>query len=491
MSSKIPPAGLQFQSGPQQQISQRLIMSAHMQQALRLLQIPLQDLEPFIEEQVVQNPLLEISRDEEIPSLEEEIEDQSLQETVEQEVNIDDKDLAILSRLEEDFREHFAESEPAPIKRTSSEDKLKSFLEQSICAKTSLQDQLIQQAHDSFETEEEIKIAKILIGYIDEFGFLSTPLCEICTLHQLEEIETQKILEEIQTFEPYGVGAPSIQESLLIQLRCLKKEQTLAYLIVRDHYDLLLHNHIPQMQKKLGCSYDSIQDAIEKDIAKLDLHPGTHFSSQSAQAIIPDVTIKQENEKLVVEVEREYIPSLRLNPRYLRMLNDPDSTPDIKRFLQHHLFSAKWLVRNLQQRFSTLELIAQSLAEKQYDFFTKPDGKLVPLIMKTLADELNVHESTIARTVSNKYLNSPRGLFPLRTFFTNKYVAENGEDLSSTTVKQAILDLIEKEERSRPLSDEKISQLLKQKGISCARRTVAKYRFILQLGSAHQRKKFS
>lgn len=493
MSEKTQAPSPQLQTGAKQQLhlAQRLIMSAHMQQAIRLLQLPLQELEPFIEEQVVQNPLLEIASNEEEEEGENETEfSQEKEENEENEVSISDKDLTILSHLEEDFRDHFAESESTPIKRSSDEDKLKTYLEQSIYVDPNLREQLLRQSHDSFETEKELEIAEILIGYIDEYGFLKTPLSEICTLHHLLENEVQQVLNEIQTFEPFGVGASTIQESLLIQLRCLHKEHTIAYQIVRDYYEQLLHNHIPVIQKQLKCSYEEIQQAIEKDIAKLDLHPGTHFSSEPTRAIIPDVTLRQENDQLIVEVERDSLPSLRLNSRYFKMLNDPEASVETKHFVKHHLLSARWLVRNLQQRFSTIERIAQALADKQYDFFTKPDGQLVPLTMKTLADELNVHESTIARTVSNKYIYSPRGLFPLRAFFTTRYVSEEGEDLSASTVKQAILDLISKEDKKHPLSDEKISLLLKQKGISCARRTVAKYRLMLQIGNTQQRRKF-
>lgn len=494
MSANTQNPNIQLQTAPkaEQHLAQRLIMSAHMQQAIRLLQLPLQELEPFIEEQVVLNPLLEIENDEDEDdddSAAEEGEVEANQEE-EQEVAISDQDLSILNRLEEDIRDHFAESEPAPIKRSSEEDKLKTYLEQSICAEPTLQEQLIRQAHESFASSKEIEMAEILIGYIDEFGFLKTPLSEICSLHHLPEKELQHILTEIQTFEPYGVGASTIQESLLIQLRCLHKEHTLAYQIVSNYYEQLLHNHIPLIQKRLKCSYEEIQEAIEKDIAKLDLHPGTHFSAQPTRTIIPDVTLRQENDRLIVEVERDYAPSLRVNLRYLKMLNDPEVPNETKHFVKHHFFSARWLMRNLQQRYSTIERIAQSLADKQYDFFTKPDGQLVPLTMKTLADELNLHESTIARTVSNKYIYTPRGLFPLRSFFTSKYVSEEGEDLSAATVKQAILDLIAKEDKRHPLSDEKISLLLKQQGIPCARRTVAKYRTILRMGNTQQRRKF-
>lgn len=492
MSAKSNIPSVHLDAGPKQQqhLAQRLIMSAQMQQAIHLLQLPLQELDTFIEEQVVLNPILEIAEQEGEEA--DDGEDQTpQQEESEAEVTISDQDLSILNRLEEDWREHFAQDESMPARRTSEEDKLKTYLEQSICADRSLNEQLLYQAHDTFDTPKELEIAEIVIGYIDEFGFLKTPLVEICLLHHLEEEEVKKILQQIQTFEPHGVGASSIQDSLLIQLHCQQKEHTLAYQIVRDHYDDLLHNHIPLMQKQLKCTFEEIEEAIERDIAKLDLHPGRQFSSgRASQAIIPDVTLRQENEKLLVEVERDTIPSLRLNLRYLNMLKEPSISNETKHFIKHHLFSARWLMRNLQQRYSTLERIAQSLAQRQYEFFTQADGQLVPLTMKMLADELNVHESTIARTVANKYLNSPRGIFPLRAFFTNKYVSEEGDDLSSSTVKQAILALIEEEDKKRPLSDEKISKLLKQKGISCARRTVAKYRMALQIGNTQQRKKF-
>ncbi len=485
------PPALQLQAEQKQalNLTQRLIMSAHMQQAIRLLQLPLLELQPFIEEQIVLNPILEMGNEEDEIEVhnEEEQADQVAEE--EQEVTISDQDLTILSRLEDEWRDHFAESEP-PIKRSAEEEKLKAYLEQSIHTPPNLRDQLLRESHDSFESVEEFNIAEILIGYIDEFGFLKTPLTEICLFHHFEEEAVKRVLRVIQTFEPYGVGAATIQESLLIQLRCLRKEHTLAYRIIQDHYDHLLHNHIPLIQKQLQCSYEDIQQAIEQDIAKLDLHPGAHLSSQSLRPLIPDVTLRQENERLIVDVERDYIKPLRLNHRYLKMLEDEAVSSDTKHFIKHHLFSARWLVRNLQQRYSTLERIAQSLAERQYAFFTQPNGQLMPLTMKMLADELNVHESTIARTVSNKYIYSPRGLYPLRAFFTNKYVSEEGKDLSSTTVKQTILDLIQNEDKNRPLSDEKISALLKQKGIPCARRTVAKYRFMLQIGNTQQRKKF-
>lgn len=484
---EVSSVNMQMQANQQLNLSQRLIMSAHMQQALKLLQLPMMELEPFIEEQVIQNPILEITNESEqfelVPS------ETSGSGDEEREVTISEEDLSILGRLEDDWQDHFS-SDTVPVKRSAEEEKLKAFRENSIYSQVSLQEHLIQQAHDSFETPRELEVAELLIGYIDSFGFLNNPLREIALLHGYEEQELAIVLKEIQTFEPYGIGGATVQESLLIQLKCLGKEGTLAWKIIKDYYEELLHNHLPIIMKKEGCTYAELHEVIEKEIAPLDLHPGTFFSNQPVQVIVPDVTIRQENEKLIVEVDRERLPALKLNRKYLKILRNPESSPETIQFLKRHLFSAKWLMRNLQQRYSTIERITTVLVEKQAKFFLDIEGELEPLTMKAVADELNLHESTIARTVANKYVNSPRGIFPLRSFFTNKYLTDSGEVLSSKTVKDAMMRILEGEDKCHPLSDAKISNLLKKEGITCARRTVAKYRLAYQIGNTQQRKKY-
>lgn len=477
------------------QVTQRLIMSQYMQQAIHLLQAPLVDLRSFIEEQVTANPLLDTFEEHDQEEDKEEFsltvpEEERANQDFETEISISDQDFAVLKRLDEEFYDYVNEGQSLNLKRTSEEDKLKNYLDHSICADVTLYDHLMQQARDSFESERDLEAVKILIGYMDESGLLKTPLNEIAYFHGLSEADLEKVLIEIQTFEPYGVGAPTIRESLLIQLQCLNKKETLAYQIIEQCYDHLLHNRIPLIAKKLRQPVEFIQNAIARDIVKLNLHPGQHFRLQKTQFIIPDVNLRQEGEHLIVEVNRDYAPTLRLNHRYLKMLEDPGVSPTTKSFIKQHIFSARWLARNLQQRYSTVERIAAALANKQYEFFTNPEGKLVPLTMKALAQELNLHESTIARTVSNKYLNSPRGLMALRAFFTHGYQSEKGEDLSAQTIRDAILNIITQEDKLKPLSDESISKLLKEKGMACARRTVAKYRTMLNLGNMLQRKKF-
>ncbi|MBA3721280.1 MAG: RNA polymerase factor sigma-54 [Parachlamydiaceae bacterium] len=486
--------GLDLQMQSKQSLAQRLIMSAHMQQAIRLLQVPLLEIEAFVEEQVSQNPILEVTdsdatiRDSKEISHEKKEKESSVSE--EKELVIDEKDFTILKHLDEEYKDFFEESGNFQGKKSPDEERYKSYLESSIQAETNLYAQLIQEAHESFQDPLDLEAAELIIGYVDECGFIDTSMNEIAILHNLDLERVNHVLKEIQSFEPFGVGASSIKESLLIQLRCLKKEQTLAYRIIQDHYEDLLNNRIPIIHKALKCTVEDIQYAIDHDIAPLDLHPGTQFSLRKNQPLIPDVSLREEAGELIVEINRDYTPNLRLNKQYLKMLEDPNATTETKSFIRHHVFSARWLMKNLQQRYSTIERIAESLAKRQREFFLQPDGKLVPLTMKTLAEELNVHESTIARTVSYKYIDCPRGLIPLRSFFTTEYIADNGDLLSSKTVQQAILDVIKNEDKNHPYSDEKISSLLKEKGIPCARRTVAKYRGVLSVGNTLQRKKF-
>lgn len=472
---------------------QRLIMTPQMQQAILLLQMPIMELTAIVEAELEQNPILNpLQEDEEengeIEQLELETKEieQQIDRDPEKELNFDEQSFEIMRQIEEDF---FAENEPHAIKRNSEEEKLKVYLENSILFEKSLFETLMQQAHETFESKEERLMAENIIGNLDQNGFLKTSLEEIAQLGSFKKDQLKAILDKIKTFEPHGVGAETLQESLLIQLKCKSQEETLAFRIVQLHFEDLLQNHIPVIIKSLNCSSEEVTTAVEQ-IAKLNLHPGTQYSLQPVQYIVPDVTIRLENDHLGISVNDDYLPSLHLNLRYMKMLKDPATAPDVREFIIGKLMSAKWLIRNIFQRNDTIEKIALYLAKHQKDFFLSPQGKLIPLTMKMIAEELNLHESTIARAVSNKYINSPRGLYPLRYFFSTGYVDEKGADISAKTVQDVLREVIENEDKSSPYSDEEISAELKKRGISCARRTIAKYRVELNFGNAHQRKKF-
>lgn len=475
---------------------QRLIMSPQMQQAITILQMPIIELSEKLEAEIAENPILESSSEDSpenrlLEEAEESWKEVSEEQefTPEQELRFDDHNFEILKRIDDDFRDYLGDGH-SYIKRTNEEEKLKSFMENSLSGQTTLFGHLMMQARETFSTESEQAMAEAIIGNFDHSGFFEESLAELALLNNFDEKELTHVLEEIQHFEPFGIGARNLQESLMFQLKGRGKEDTIAYRIIAEHYEDLLHNRIPQIQKALGCSSKEVMQAVENEIAKLELHPSSSFNSSITVTIVPDATVYQEEDKLVVSINDDPLPQLCFNRRYLRMLDDPSQPLETRNFIKQKILSAQWFFQNIHQRNSTLERIAQSLAKRQYSFFSQPNGQLVPLTMKMLAEELSLHESTIARAVANKYLHTPRGLFPLRFFFTNAYQSKEGEDLSSATVREKLQALIKSEDKQKPLSDEALSIMLQAQGISCARRTIAKYRRALEIGNAHQRKKF-
>lgn len=476
---------------------QRLMMSPQMQQALRFLQMPILELAAKLESEVEQNPLLEIEETEEsfeLEILEEETTemDQDTDTPVEKELSFEENSFEILRQLDEEFRDYFTDSESHFFKRNIEEDKIKTFQENSVCAHPTLHESLMRQAKEILDISEEIEMAEAIIGNFDSAGFLSTSLEEIAYSNNWEIEKLKKLLHQIQNFEPSGIGARDLRESLLIQLRHQNKMKHLSFKMIEKCYDDLLHNRIPHICKIFHCSAEDILKAIRDDICKLDFHPGNFYQQQpSQQYITPDVSIRLENQQLIVSTNDAILPTLRLNSRYLRMLENESLSDEVKEFIRHRLLSAKWLIRSIDQRNETIEKIARAICEKQRDYILNPHGKLTPMAMKDLAEELNLHESTVARAIANKYIDCPRGLLSLRSFFSHAYIDREGKGISSKTVQDVLIEIIKNENKNKPLSDEEISKEMKMQGITCARRTIAKYRSLLHLGTAQQRKKFN
>ncbi len=468
--------------------AQRLMMLPQMQQAIQMLQAPVMELSQMIELEIQQNPILDYAEPD--PSADEDWERDTSDDHV-SEVSFDEDDFAILQHLDEDYRDHFAQNADFTERHSMEEDKRCNYAESLIPSTPKLYEYLMIQSYETFETPEQLRLANVLCGSLDDTGLLTTPMAEIAALNGTSLESLEEVLRTIQSFEPPGVGARDLREAFLIQLERQGKSATRAYQIVQNYFEDLLHKRIVNIARGLHCSTGEISQAIESDIATLDLHPGTDFSQALPQAIVPDAVVKQEGEQLIVEVNEDPIVPLKVNSGYLRMLNDDALPEETRNFIRNKLASVKWLQRSVQQRNETIQRVITSITRRQAEFFLNPEGQLVPLTMKILADELEVHESTIARTVANKYIDSPRGLLPLRSFFTNAYTNEQGKELSSSTVREVLQQIIAGEDKMRPLSDEAISNLISKKGIQCARRTVAKYRVELNIGNAQQRREYS
>lgn len=461
--------------------NQLLMMLPQMQQAITLLQSPILELSQTINLEIDRNPLIEI--------VEEVAEERLAEQGDPEEVSIDHNDFEILKRLDEEYHDFFNQNEVKP-RVTRKDEELKTFLDSSVVAPETLFHFLQVQVQESFETDREKKLAELIIGSLDEAGLLKAPLKELAVLGDSDEKEMARILAVIQDFEPYGVGARSIQECLLIQLKKYGKQGTYAERIIKECYDDLIHNKIPAIQKKLKIPPSDIRRIIETEIAQLDLHPGTVFSSMNESYIVPEAEIVQEGKELAVRINEESIPRLRLNHKYVKMLDQKNLSSETREFIYQHMMAAKWLMKNVYQRNETIKRILEYLIEKQKDYLVDPKGQLQPMYMLEVAEALDVHESTVARAVANKYIYTPRGMVSLRSMFTFSYKKPDGSQVSAHTVRKAIEQIIQEEDKQKPLSDQKISEKLEDLGMPCARRTISKYRQELNIGNTQQRRRY-
>lgn len=484
---------LKLSLAPAQRLQQmqHLMLLPKMQQALMLLQLPIAELEEVLDAEIAQNPLLEWDLAEDGDANGEEGEETlPLELSAEQPLSFDDSTVGAC----DDFFEEMADlyDEKRCFQSNEEIEGHSAFLENSAKEESSLFSHLLKQAIETFDAPGDRLIAEALIGNLDERGFLTVPLDEIASMLKCDLADLKRVLEAIRTFHPCGVGARGLQESLLIQLQCRGKGSTLAFEIVSNHYDDLLHNRIPAIKKALSCSLDDVRSAIFDEIVKLDLRPGAAVTSSSSIGYLkPDVTIYIEGEELKVASSQDALPQLRFNGRYLTMLKDDSLSAEDRDFISSKIKAARWLWRTLCQRKSTIERIAESLAKLQSEFFLSPQGNLQPLTMMKVAADLNLNESTVTRAVANKYMATPRGIFPLRFFFSQGILHSGQDAMSNNTAKELLMDLLAKEDKRRPLSDQDLSLLMETQGIRCARRTIAKYRISLNVGSAQQRRRFS
>lgn len=472
---------------------QALMISQDMQQALHILQCPIMELQPIIELELEQNPILEYENDEENELSDDDVkEEEDETHSSEQDLNFHEKDFKIMEQLDEEFEDHFKESGTEEKRKTLEDEKLKSYLDSLILQKSTLFTHLMEQVREIVDSPLELKMAEAIIGHLDQDGFLKNPLSEIANFFDFEEIALQPILDKIKTLDPIGIGASNLKESFLIQLRSLGKEKSIAFQIIDLYYEELLHHRIPLIKKGLKLTTEAISKAISEDISKLQMHPGSGFTHDAVQYIVADIII-HEDEKgndFTIYVNEDPLPPLRLNLRYINLLQDATLAPETKEFINQKIASAKWLLKNLTKRNETLVKIAHALVKRQKAYLQNPNGLLVPMTMMEIADEIELHESTVARAVTDKYIQTPRGLKSLRSFFTTSYVAVDGSSMSSDTVKNKVFEVIQNEDKKKPLSDLAISKMLEKKGIACARRTIAKYRYQLKLGNTQQRKSF-
>jgi RNA polymerase sigma-54 factor len=373
--------------------------------------------------------------------------------------------------------------------RTSEDEDRHQFLLDSLVTPVTLQEHLMEQLGTSEITGPERAIGELLIGNIDDTGFLQTSLEEICFSNGIPLPELQKLKSLIQTFHPIGVGAENLAECLLIQLRRLGKEHSLEYRIVAQHLDDLAMKRYPLIARKLNVTPEQITGAAEF-IATLDPKPGRYFSSNPNQYIVPDVLVEPDGDRFRITINNEQVPHLRISNTYKDLMAQQGSRGEVRNYIREKIRSGKFLIRSIHQRQETIRNIAEQIVDRQTGFFQSGPAHLKPMNMAQIADTVGVHETTVSRAISGKYIATPHGIFEMKYFFTPGYQTESGESLSNTSVKGAIAELVKAENPRKPLSDQQIADDLKEKGIIIARRTIAKYRDELNILPSNMRKSY-
>lgn len=470
-------------------LSQKLILTPQLQQSIKLLQLPLLELSQDINQELMNNPLLEEGSDRESEDKNEQqslgSEDESFRENPD---NIEAPLEKIFGFTTDSYFED-RESDGRDFGYFNEEvEEITSPFERNR-SKADLYDHLLWQLRLSTVSETVGKTAEIIINNLDSDGYLQASLEEISKLAEVDMETSEKSIKFVQSLDPPGVGARNLRECLLLQLGPLNLNGTLVEDILTGGFKELEGKKYKQLSVKFKAPIDDVFAAV-KIIEGLEPRPCRNFSSEEPVHIVPDVYVEESDGQFIINLNDEGIPRLRLSNYYRKLLaNKKSLNPEERQFLEEKLRSAVWLLRSLDQRNKTIYKVTESILKFQEEFFRKGFKYLKPLNLRDVAEDLGMHESTISRVTSNKYLQCPQGLLNFRYFFSNAVSTERG-NMSSSTVKNIIKQIIANEDPKEPLNDQKIVDILKTKGISVARRTAAKYREELKIPSHLKRKKW-
>ena len=469
-------------------LTQKLVMTPQLQQAIKLLQLSRLELQQTISQTLLENPLLEEevaleSSEEETASAEENpTEASETPATTER----DEGEFSWEEYFQEERREWTSQE---PFADSSEE---RPSYEQTLSKKDSLEEYLLWQLGLSQISEGERAVGELIIGNLDDDGYLRISLDEVAATARVPVQQAEKVLNLIQDFDPPGVGARDMKECLLIQVRQLGLQGSLVEAILKDHLPELETRRYPILAKRFGVSIEEVCHAA-KVIEGLEPKPGRPFFTPSQQLMIPDIFVVKTEEGYQVVLSEDGLPRLRVSPYYRRLLSTSNDKKDATRaYIEEHLRSALWVIKSIEQRNRTICRVAESVVKFQQDFFEKGAGNLKPLVLKQVAEDIGMHESTISRATTNKYLSCSHGLFELKYFFTTG-IPKSGEggELSSSTVREMLRKMVAEEDPKQPLTDQEIVARLHQVyQIEIARRTIAKYRTELRLPPANKRKKY-
>ena len=486
-----------------QRMSMQQVLAPQLQQSLALLQAPAMELKELVEQELQQNPLLEEVQMEdqeqsERPSGEADTQIITKAEAADPteppaDVNFDpatekpstepvddfQAEFERLTQLDQEWRDHFAETN-IPMRATQEDEEKRQFMFDSMTVGTSLQEHLMEQIRVSEVTEEQRPLAEILVGNIDDYGYLKATIEEMSYSTAVPQEKFLEVLKIIQSFHPPGVGASDLRECLLIQMQRLAKQKTLEYKIVHDHMDALGKRRMPEIARGTGEDVVDVQKAIAR-IGLLEPRPGRAFLPDNDQYVLPEVFVVKQEDEYLVTTNNEQIPHLRISNTYKDLMSQADSSSEVREYIREKIRAGKFLIKSLHQRQETIRKIGIEIVVRQREFMDKGVAFLKPLTMVQVAEVVGVHETTVSRAVSGKYMQTPQGVFEMKYFFTSGISTASGEGMSNRSVKDMIADIFKGEDPNKPLSDQEVVQMLTDKGIAIARRTIAKYRSELNI----------
>ena len=487
-------SGPGFSQDLRQRQTQSLVLAPQLRHSLKILQVAALDLRSVIQEELQSNPTLEELPMEDV-SLEkpdadaagespsegdggtpsETAPDSGSDEPRRDEMDFSqDKEFEILGKLDQDWRDHMA-SVGGTQPHTAEDAERREHFFDSLVSETSLQQHLMQQAEVNDLSPVALQALQHLVGGLDDRGFLTQTPNDVALQTGIALDAVQEALRLLKTFEPAGIGAKDLAECLVLQLQAKGRAGSLASRMIRDHFELLTRRRIPELARKLGVDADDVQSAIE-EIGKLDPAPGRRFAEDNNRVVVPDVTVDKDGNEWRIHLNSDYIPRLRISSTYRDLIAKGTLNKTERDYLRERMRSGKFLIDSIEQRQRTIERITREIINAQKDFFETGVSALKPLTMTQIADVVGVHETTVSRAIANKYVRTPHGVFDFKYFFTPGYQAESGASVSNTSVKEMIADLINMEDKGAPLSDQELVAKLHDKGITIARRTVAKYR---------------
>jgi|APFre7841882590_1041340.scaffolds.fasta_scaffold21542_1 RNA polymerase sigma-54 factor len=488
-------------------LSQQLVMTPQLQLAIKLLQMCKLELADKIQQEMTENPFLE-----EVQEAEKETSEEGEGSTIERV----DSELEMFTNVKEgtrlEWKDYIAQSSNESYIPFDEREEKESF-EAVVTKSTSLADHLMWQLHMSGFTGEEQEIGELIIGNLNQDGYLQPSLAEIAKVYLFGEgreegegngthvthlnwirllsvlQKAEKVLQRIQEFDPLGVASRSLEECLLVQIRFLYDERDLLEKMVRFHLSDLERKKYQAIASALNARMEEVVETA-KVIAHLEPKPGRPFSDQEPQYITPDIHVFKTGDDYTVVLNGDGLPKLRISPFYLKSLYNSSSSAEVKNYVRDKMRSAIWLIKSIYQREKTIRKVMESIIKFQRGFFDHGINYLKPLVLKDVAEDISMHESTVSRVTTNKYVHTPHGIFELKYFFNAGVGSEGGEGVASETVRNKIKEILASEDSKHPYSDQEIVEILKKQGLTIARRTIAKYREMLGILPSSRRKKF-